>query len=82
MQDVGVEIRVAPYPPYTSKYNPIEHCLFPHLTRTGQGVIFSSVALVQDLMAKTTTQTGLEVSVHICNKAYATHFGPTACSCR
>jgi hypothetical protein len=30
------------------------------------------VALVHDLMAKTTTQTGLAVSVNICNKAYAT----------
>jgi hypothetical protein len=30
---LGIEIRVAHYPPYTSKYNPIEHRLFPHLTR-------------------------------------------------
>lgn len=30
---IGLEIRVAHYPPYTSKYNPIEHRLFPHLTR-------------------------------------------------
>jgi hypothetical protein len=32
-QETGVEVRVAHYPPYTSKYNPIEHRLFPHLTR-------------------------------------------------
>jgi len=25
---IGLEIRVAHYPPYTSKYNPIEQCLF------------------------------------------------------
>lgn len=72
VQEIGVEIRVAHYPPYTSKYNPIEHRLFPHLTRACQGVVFSSVALVQDLMAQATTQTGLEVSVNICHKAYAT----------
>ena len=29
---IGMEIRVAHDPPYTSKYNPIEHRLFPHLT--------------------------------------------------
>ena len=29
---LGIEIRVAHYPPYFSKYNPIEHRLFPHLT--------------------------------------------------
>ena len=37
---INIEIRVAHYPPYASKYNPIEHRLFPHLTRACQGVIF------------------------------------------
>lgn len=72
VQDTGLEMRIAHYPPYTSKYNPIEHRLFPHLTRACQGVIFTSVAVVQELMAKATTQTGLEVSVNILNKEYAT----------
>ena len=31
---------MAHYPPYCSKYNPIEHRLFPHVTRACQGVIF------------------------------------------
>ena len=51
-------MRIAHYPPYTSKYNPIEHRLFPHLTRACQGVIFTSVDVVQELMAKATTKTG------------------------
>jgi hypothetical protein len=67
-QDLGIEIRVAHYPPYTSKYNPIEHRLFPHLTRACQGVIFTSVALVKDLMATTTTKTGLSVDVSVLDK--------------
>jgi hypothetical protein len=71
-QDMGSEIRVAHYPPYTSKYNPIEHRLFPHLTRACQGVIFTSVELVKDLMANTTTKTGLVVDVSVLNKVYAT----------
>jgi hypothetical protein len=58
VQDTGLEIRIAHYPPYTSKYNPIEHRLFPHLTRACQGVIFTSVNVVQELMAKATTKTG------------------------
>ena len=70
VQDTGLEMRIAHYPPYTSKYNPIEHRLFPHLTRACQGVIFTSVDVVQELMAKATTQTGLEVSVNILNKEY------------
>lgn len=69
-QEIGIEIRVAHYPPYTSKYNPIEHRLFPHLTRACQGVIFSSVELVKELMCKATTTTGLEVDVTILDKVY------------
>lgn len=71
-QEIGIEIRVAHYPPYTSKYNPIEHRLFPHLTRACQGVILSSVELVKELMSKTTTKTGLEVEVTILDKVYET----------
>lgn len=71
-QEIEIEIRVAHYPPYTSKYNPIEHRLFPHLTRACQGVILSSVELVKELMSKTTTKTGLEVEVTILDKVYET----------
>ncbi len=35
---LDIEIRVAHYPPYCSKYNPIEHRLFPHSTRACRGV--------------------------------------------
>lgn len=72
VQEIGLEIRVAHYPPYTSKDNPIEHRLFPPLTRACQGVICTSVDLVKDLMTKTTTKTGLEVTVSILDKVYAT----------
>ena len=68
----GIEIRVAHYPPYTSKYNPIEHRLFPHLTRACQGVIFESVELVKELMEKAKTSTGLRVTVEILDKVYQT----------
>jgi len=65
-------VRVAHYPPYTSKYNPIEHRLFPHLTRACQGMILLSVELVEDLMAQTSTETGLVVTVHVNKKVYET----------
>jgi Rhodopirellula transposase DDE domain len=71
-KEIGIEIRVAHYPPYTSKYNPIEHRLFPHLTRACQGVVFSSIELVKDLMSKATTKAGLEVDVTILDKVYET----------
>jgi len=69
---IGVEIRIAHYPPYTSKYNPIEHRLFPHVTRACQGVIFKSVAIVKELMEKTKTSTGLKVTVELIDKVYET----------
>ncbi len=69
---MGLEIRVAHYPPYTSKYNPIEHRLFPHLTRACQGLIFETVEQVQHYMAKAETRTGLSVAVNILTKVYET----------
>jgi Rhodopirellula transposase DDE domain len=70
--ELGIEIRVAHYPPYTSKYNPIEHRLFPHLTRVCQGVIFKTVEIVRDLMATATTKKGLKVFTTILDKVYQT----------
>ena len=69
---LGIEIRVAHYPPYTSKYNPIEHRLFPHRTRACQGVIFKSIELVKGWMEKAKTSTGLQVTVDIIDKVYQT----------
>ena len=68
VNEIGIEIRIAHYPPYTSKYNAIEHRLFPHITRSCQGVIFTSLELVKALVEKTQTKTGLSVAVNILNK--------------
>ena len=70
--EIGIQIRVAHYPPYCSKYNPIEHRLFPHVTRACQGVVFKSVEMVKQLMQKTRTQAGLNVFVKVVGKAYET----------
>lgn len=70
--EIGVTIRIAHYPPYCSKYNPVEHRFFPHVTRACQGVIFTSTELVKDLMTNTSTKTGLKAFVHILDKVYHT----------
>lgn len=36
-----ISIRVAHYPAYCTKHNPIEQRLFPHLQRSRDGVVFS-----------------------------------------
>jgi len=68
--EIGVEIRIAHYPPYCSKYNPIEHRLFPHMTRACQGVVFSCIEIVQELIERTNTKAGLKAFVHIIDKTY------------
>ncbi|BBL76843.1 transposase [Methylomagnum ishizawai] len=69
---LGIEIRVAHYPPYCSKHNPIEHRLFPHITRACQGVVFHSVAIARQFMARAKTSKGLRVTVDILAGTYAT----------
>jgi hypothetical protein len=69
---LGLVIRVAHYPPYCSKYNPIEHRLFPHVTRACRGVIFRSLETVRYYMAKAGTRTGLTVQVKVLEKVYET----------
>ena len=72
VDEIGTEIRVAHYPPYCSKYNPIEHRLFPHVTRACQGVIFKILELVCQLIAQTKTQQGLSVTVDLLDRIYET----------
>jgi len=68
--EIGIEIRIAHYPPYCSKYNPIEHRLFPHVTRACQGVIFKTTGIVKELMEKTSTTKGLKAIVQVVDKVY------------
>lgn len=70
VNEIDVEIRVAHYPPYCSKWNPIEHRLFPHVTRSMQGIPLKSYAIAKQLIEKTTTKTGLQVTANILKKAY------------
>jgi len=69
---LGLEIRVAHYPPYCSKHNPIEHRVFPHITRACQGVILHTVDIAQRFIERTKTTTGLGVTVRILDKVYET----------
>ena len=70
VDDIGVEIRMAHFPPYTSKWNPVEHRVFPHITRALKGVILGSYDFVKELIENTTTKSGLILNVRITNKIY------------
>jgi Rhodopirellula transposase DDE domain len=70
VNDLEVPIRVAHYPAYCSKFNPIERRLFSHVTRACQGVLFDSLHTVMGLIQKTKTQQGLSVTVRVLDKLY------------
>ena len=61
---------IAHYPPYCSKYNPIERRLFAQVHRTIKEVILTDLEQVKRLMKKTATKTGLSVEVRINKKYY------------
>ena len=67
---IGMEIRVAHYPSYCSKYNKIELRLFPHITRACTGMLFDSLDTVVHLMRQATTSTGLKTTVNVIRRAY------------
>ena len=67
---IGIPIRVAHLPPYCSKYNPIDHRLFCHLTRSLKGVLCHTVEVIRDAFARTVTSTGLTVTVEIARRIY------------
>ncbi len=69
---LGLEIRVAHDPPYTSKYNPIEHQFFCHVSRACRGVVFTSVADALTYLARTQTTTGLRTTIHLLDGDYPT----------
>lgn len=69
---LGMDIRIAHYPPHCSKHNPIEHRFFSHVTRACQGVVFHSVAIAKQFMEKTKTNKGLKVTVDILAGVYET----------
>ena len=67
---INKRLVIAHYPPYCSKYNPIERRLFAQVHRTIKEVILTDLEQVKTLMRKTATKTGLQVEVRINKKYY------------
>jgi hypothetical protein len=59
--ETGLEINVCHYPPGTSKWNKIEHRLFSFITKNWRGKPLISLETIVNLIANTTTETGLEI---------------------
>ena len=69
-KSLNINILVAHYPPYCSKWNPIEHRLFSQITHTWSGITLKNIEFVKNLTNTTTTRTGLKVITSINQKQY------------
>lgn len=61
----GLVIQVCHFPPGTSKWNKIEQCLFSYLSKNWRGRPLDSLATVVNLIAHTTTETGLVIEASL-----------------
>ncbi|MCA1604343.1 MAG: ISAzo13 family transposase [Acidobacteria bacterium] len=68
----GLDITVCHYPPGTSKWNKIEHRLFSRITLNWRGRPLETYRTVVNLIAHTTTTTGLTVQCELDPNLYPT----------
>lgn len=67
---LNMRLLVMHYPPYCSKFNPIEHRLFSQITRSWNGAPLMSVEDAVKRAEMTTTKPGLKVYADINTKTY------------
>ncbi len=67
---INMKLKIVHYPPYTSKWNPIEHRVFPHVTRSLSGVPLNTIDEAKEKIGLSKTKTGLTVVVDIISKTY------------
>jgi transposase len=68
--ETGLEIAVCHFPPGTSKWNKIEHRLFSFISQNWRGKPLVSHEVIVNLIAATTTKTGLTVVCALDQNAY------------
>jgi Rhodopirellula transposase DDE domain len=60
-RETGLEITLCHYPPGTSKWNKVEHRLFSFITKNWRGRPLTSYRVIVELIAATTTKSGLKI---------------------
>ena len=68
--ELGIAITVCHLPPGTSKWNKVEHRLFAFITQNWRGKPLVSYQVIVQLIANTTTNTGLTVACRLDANAY------------
>jgi hypothetical protein len=69
---VGLQLEICHFPPGTSKWNKIEHRLFCFITKNWRGRPLSSYEIIVNLIASTTTTSGLLVKAELNTGQYET----------
>ena len=69
---IGLKLRVCHFPPGTSKWNKIEHRMFSHITQNWRGKPLVSHKVIVQLIAHTTTTSGLKVRAALDRRLYPT----------
>jgi len=69
---LGLPISVCHFPPGTSKWNKVEHRLFSFISQNWRGEPLTDYETVVNLIAQTTTTTGLKVSCRLDRRRYPT----------
>jgi hypothetical protein len=70
--DLDLTLRICHFPPGTSKWNKIEHRLFCFITKNWRGRPLTSYEVIVNLIANTTTETGLTVRAALDTNEYET----------
>src|SRR5271163_1422709 len=68
--ETGLIFQVCHYPPGTSKWNKIEHRMFCHITQNWRATPLTSRLAVVELIANTTTKTGLTIRCELDTNTY------------
>ena len=68
--ETGLQIRVCHFPPGTSKWNKIEHRMFSFVSLNWRGKPLESLEVIINLIAATTTNTGLKIYAQLDNREY------------
>jgi hypothetical protein len=71
-ETTGLDITICHYPPGTSKWNKIEHRLFSRITLNWRGRPLTTFQTIVNLIANTTTTTGLTVGCALDPNLYPT----------
>lgn len=66
----GIQVDVCHYPSGASKWNPVEHRVFCHVSRNWAGVPLRSFEIVMNYINTTTTQNGLQIKAIKHDKVY------------